>query len=326
MNAVYKKFPYRTTFPDSSESPQNSQTLEDALHASSWRLNRVWKEDGPWGRKGQPTTDADRAIVVNRNTGYRWIMHRGRPEVEFQTPAMLETIACEQGVEIFLSLEEAEALARSAQGKEPGEIRQKALTDQALDQIAYICRQVRNRVTAGERQVDRRYTALRTWSDHPPAREEQEGTALEPRVEPTYPQRPLGDPDNLSLKEAGELLGKARNTLYGWYRSNKFPPAVDVAPFLGESKPILVVPRYRLQAWLDGERMPAIFEKVFNGHGLREAPWQCWSVKRGASKQDVAFWVARRNLKEGRSKTGKRIFGEGLEDGLAYDVSASRVP
>ncbi len=43
-------------------------------------------------------------------------------------------------------------------------------------------------------------------------------------------RRPLGDPDNLSLKEAGEILGKARNTVYLWYRQGKFPPAVDVGP------------------------------------------------------------------------------------------------
>jgi len=33
-----------------------------------------------------------------------------------------------------------------------------------------------------------------------------------------------GDPDN-SLKEAGEILGKARTTIYLWYRNGGFPPA-----------------------------------------------------------------------------------------------------
>lgn len=39
----------------------------------------------------------------------------------------------------------------------------------------------------------------------------------------------------------------------------------------------------------------------------------------GASEQDVAFWISRRDLKDGRSSTGKRIFGEELEDGVVYD-------
>jgi len=36
--------------------------------------------------------------------------------------------------------------------------------------------------------------------------------------------RMAGDPDN-SLKEAGEILGKARTTIYLWYRNGGFPPA-----------------------------------------------------------------------------------------------------
>ncbi|SRR6266542_3932877 len=86
----YKKFPYRVEFPDSSEYPRNSQTLEDALSWARWNLHRVWKEDGEWGKKGQPTTDVETAVITNRNTGYRWILRRESSEVESQTPEMLE--------------------------------------------------------------------------------------------------------------------------------------------------------------------------------------------------------------------------------------------
>ena len=44
--------------------------------------------------------------------------------------------------------------------------------------------------------------------------------------------------------------------------------------------------------------------------------------RKGASKQDVAFWLTRRDLKESRSKSGKRIFGEDLESGVVYDLPA----
>jgi len=87
----------------------------------------------------------------------------------------------------------------------------------------------------------------------------------------------LGDPDNLSLKEAGEILGKARNTIYLWNRNGKFPPAVDVAPFIpGARKPVIVVPRNRLEAWQAGERMPTLLQEVFERRGLHEPPWVCW--------------------------------------------------
>ena len=69
--------------------------------------------------------------------------------------------------------------------------------------------------------------------------------------------------------------------------------------------------------------MPAIFQDVFEPHLLREAPWRCWSIKKGASKHDVTFWLSRRDLKEGRSKKGKRIYGEGLEGGKVYDLPIS---
>jgi transposase len=76
--------------------------------------------------------------------------------------------------------------------------------------------------------------------------------------------RPLGDADNLSLKEAAEILGKAHSTVYLWHRQGKLPPAVDVGPHLHVNKPVIVVPRYRLEAWLAGERMLSILQDVFD--------------------------------------------------------------
>lgn len=321
----YKKFPYRVTFPDSSQSSRNSQTLEDALSTANWGVNRIWKEDTDWGRAGEPTTDADRAVIVNRNTGYRWIVRRGRTEIEFQTPAMYEQLVAGQDIDIHLTVEEAEALARSAKGREQVDARQKALTDQALDQIAHICRQVRDRLEKGDEQVSHQYVRVERADSDPVAEavlkdENPESGSTPPRL----PYRPLGDPDNLSFKEAGQILGKARNTIHGWYKAGKFPPAVDMSPYLGSSKPRLVVPRYRLEAWQAGERMPAIFQEVFEPHFLREAPWRCWSIKKNASKQDVMFWLKKRDLKEARSEKGKRIFGKDFESDAVYEVLSER--
>jgi hypothetical protein len=238
MGSPTYKVPYRITFPDSSERPQNSKTLERALHSASWRLNCVWKEDCEWGRAGEPTTDADRAIIVNRNTGYRWIVRRGQTEVEFQTPGMTEKLVQEQGINLYLTVEEIEALARSVNRREPKDARDAALTGQALDQIAYVCQQVRNRVEAGDQEVTRRHSSLpRARPSLDSTEEEEESEGLEEVITDVAPYRPLDDPDNLSFKEAGQILGKARNTLHGWYRDGKLPPAVDVAPFLGQSKP-----------------------------------------------------------------------------------------
>lgn len=216
-----RKFPYRVVFPDSSEDPQNAKTLEDALHAASWRLNRVWKEDGPWGRAGEPTTDADRAVITNRNTGYRWITRARRAEVEFQTPRMFEDLVGEQGINIYLTIEEAEALARAAQPKAaPQDAHQKALTNQALDQIAHVCREARGRIESGLRELPHAYTGILHARPALPQPEKQDGQAEQEQEErtPRPPYRPLGDSDNLSLKEAGEILGKARNTIHGWYK------------------------------------------------------------------------------------------------------------
>jgi hypothetical protein len=156
-----------------------------------------------------------------------------------------------------------------------------------------------------------------TDTDEKVQEDPSEGVA--PRL-PRRPYRPLGDPDNLSLKEAGEILGRARNTLYQWYREGKLPPAVDMAPYMHQHKPVIVVPRYRLDAWQAGERMPSIFEEVFETHGLHEPPWRCWSVRKGAARKDVMFWIERRGLKRAASKAGRRIYGEDLEESKTYQT------
>src|SRR5436305_10783496 len=97
---TYAKFPYRVEFPDSSEDARRSQSLEDALSIARWTLHRVWKEDWEGGRKGESTTDAETAVITNRNTGYRWILRRTGYDVEFQTPGMIEELVASQTIEV----------------------------------------------------------------------------------------------------------------------------------------------------------------------------------------------------------------------------------
>lgn len=59
---------------------------------------------------------------------------------------MVEESVANESVDLHLSIEEAEALARAANSAELKDRRQRALLDQALDQIALVCRQVRDRV------------------------------------------------------------------------------------------------------------------------------------------------------------------------------------
>ncbi len=318
---TFTKFPYRTEFPDSSERGRNSQTLEDALSWGRWVLHAVRRETTRYGKEGEHIyPDAEKAVITNRNTGYRWILRRKDWRVEFQTPGMVEVAVANESVDIHITIEEAEALARAAKSAELKDRRQRALLDQALDQIALVCRQVRDRVLAADEFID---SYARGLPRRPPEERGASDTVAEeepPKVpRPRY--RPLGDPDNLSLKEAGEILGKARNTVYLWYKQGRFPPAVDVAPFLsGANKPVIVVPRYRLEAWQAGLEMPRLLQDVFERRGLHETPWVCWTVRKGASRKEVAFWVDRRGWKAGVSKEGKRIYGDGLEEERTYDV------
>ena len=148
---TYTKFPYRTEFPESSERGRNSKTLEDALCWARWHVHRIWSETNEYGREGEYIYATATGVITNRNTGYRWIVRRGDHRVEFQTPQMLEETVAEQGVELHLTVEETEALARAAVDTQLRDRRQKALVDQALDQIAVVCRQVRTSVGAASR-------------------------------------------------------------------------------------------------------------------------------------------------------------------------------
>ncbi len=104
--------------------------------------------------QAKPTNDADVAVITNRNTGYRWILRRTERVVEFQTPEMLEDQAAAESIELHLSVEEAEALAVAAQAATLKDKRVKALRDQALDQIGYVCRRVRERVRLADTFID----------------------------------------------------------------------------------------------------------------------------------------------------------------------------
>ena len=107
--AEFKKYPYRSVFPDSSESGRNHQTLEDALQWSRWTLHSRWRETNEYGVEGDYVRDAETAVITNRNTGYRWILRRKESTVEFQTPGMFEDLVGDQSIDVHLSIEEAEA-------------------------------------------------------------------------------------------------------------------------------------------------------------------------------------------------------------------------
>jgi hypothetical protein len=99
---------------------------------------------------------------------------------------------------------------------------------------------------------------------------------------------------------------------------------VDVGPYISHNnKPVIVVPRYRLEAWQAGERLPSVLPAVFETQGLREAPWVCFTARKGASRADIDFWIKRRGLQKGVSKDGRRIYGEALED-KAYELKSNR--
>jgi hypothetical protein len=152
--AEYRKFPYRSEFPDSSERARNHQTLEDALRWARWTIHSRWRESNEYGVEGEYVNDAKTALVTNRNTGYRWILRRDDHRVEFQTEQMFEEAAAEESIDVHLSIEEAEALARAAKAEAIEDKRRRALVDQAIDQIAILCRQVRERVRVGDAFID----------------------------------------------------------------------------------------------------------------------------------------------------------------------------
>ena len=92
---------------------------------------------------GSPGNDAYVALITNRDTGYRWILRRGSGRVEFQTPDMLAEQVANEHLDVYLSVEEAEALADAAESVEALDKRKAALVRQATEQIRLLAGQVR---------------------------------------------------------------------------------------------------------------------------------------------------------------------------------------
>jgi hypothetical protein len=92
---------------------------------------------------GSPGNDADVAVITNRDTGYRWILHRESATVEFQTPGTLAEQVARDHLNVYLSVEEAEALADAAESAEISDKRRAAIVRQATEQIRLLAGQVR---------------------------------------------------------------------------------------------------------------------------------------------------------------------------------------
>ena len=150
--------PYRLEFPDATPDwlVQNRSwpTLERAISEARYALNWVKRSDG------SPANDAYVAVITNRDTGYRWILRRGSMTVQFETPEMLaEQVAADQ-LYVYLTVEEAEALAGAAESAEVDDKRTVALVRQATDQIRALVNQVREARRRATDDVER-FSCLR---------------------------------------------------------------------------------------------------------------------------------------------------------------------
>jgi hypothetical protein len=101
-----------------------------------------------------PGNDADVAVITNRDTGYRWILHRESATVEFQTPGMLAEQVARDHLNVYLSVEEAEALADAAESAEISDKRRAAIVRQATEQIRLLAGQVREARRRAETEPD----------------------------------------------------------------------------------------------------------------------------------------------------------------------------
>lgn len=145
-----KRRPYWVEFPGATPDrvyvrDHNETSLENAIGSARAAIHRVMRADPTI-----PANDADIAVITNRDTGYRWILHRGSPTVEFQTPGMLEEQVALEQIDVYLSVEEAEALAEaladaaeSAESAALPDKRTAAIVQQAAEQIRVLARQVR---------------------------------------------------------------------------------------------------------------------------------------------------------------------------------------
>jgi hypothetical protein len=151
--------PYWVEFPGATPDNflvrnHNSSSLERAIDDARLTLGWVLKSDG------SPGNDADTAVITNRDTGYRWILRRGSATVEFQTPDMLAEQVAGDYVDIYLSVEEAEALADAAESAETPDKRTAAIVMQAAGQIRLLADQVREAHRRAETST-RSHTSLR---------------------------------------------------------------------------------------------------------------------------------------------------------------------
>lgn len=139
------EFPHAT--PDFQVRNHNCPSLERAIEDARYALNWVLKSDG------SPGNDATVAVITNRDTGYRWILRRGSETVEFQTPGMLaEQVACDH-LSVYLSVEEAEALADAAESAKISDKRTAAVVKQAAGQIRLLAGQVREARRTAETNI-----------------------------------------------------------------------------------------------------------------------------------------------------------------------------
>jgi hypothetical protein len=148
--------PYWVEFPGSGADKNdpychshNAVSLERALSDARHVLWRRWKENHEWV---YPLADV--AVITNRDTGYRWILRRDSGAVEFQTAGMLaEQVASDQ-LNVFLSVEEADALAGAAESAEVTDKRTAALVRQAAGQLRLLASQIREARRQAETHVD----------------------------------------------------------------------------------------------------------------------------------------------------------------------------
>jgi hypothetical protein len=150
-----RRRPYWVEFPGAEQGhdpyTRNHKAidLERALQDARTAVWRVKRSDG------SPANDADVAVITNRDTGYRWILRRGSAAVEFQMPGMLaEQVAGDQ-LDVFLSVEEAEALAAAAESVEVADKRKAAVLRQAAGQLRLLAGQVREARRRADTCIDR---------------------------------------------------------------------------------------------------------------------------------------------------------------------------
>jgi hypothetical protein len=136
--------PHRVEFPDATPDDflvrnHSCSDLEGAIYDARIALGWALKSDG------SPGNDAQIAVITNRGTGYRWILRRGSATVEFQTAGMLAEQVADDHLHVYLSVEEAEALAGAAESAEIHEHdkRRAAVIRQAIEQMRLLAGQVR---------------------------------------------------------------------------------------------------------------------------------------------------------------------------------------